>query len=302
MKYFFLIVFGIAVLASCKKQEKKLKVSDEFKIGIISDCQYCDCEVNGLRNYRKSPGRLRDAVDRLNQENLNYTIHLGDFIDRDFNSYDSLVPIWNDLQSQKYHVLGNHDFQVNDSLKPLVFSRMNLTADKRYYSFLIDKWRFIVLDGNDLSFHGSLSESKIRQRDSIFAELAKDSVPYLKKWNGALSKAQLKWVRTELELAEKNKEKVGFYCHFPVYPLAGDNLWNREDLIDLISEYNCVKLFFNGHNHAGAYQLVDGVHYLTFKAMVNTEDSSSFATARFKKDSILIHGFGRETSRKIPIH
>lgn len=281
---------------------KDIKETNQFKVGIVSDCQYCDCEISGLRNYRKAPGRLKAAVEQLNQEDLEYTIHLGDFIDRDFKSYDSLVPIWNALNSKKYHVLGNHDFQVVDSIKPKVFSRMNLTENKRYYSFTVDNWRFIVLDGNDLSYHGSLSPSKIRQRDSIFKELAKDSLPYLQKWNGALSKVQLKWVRSELDLAEKNRENVGFYCHFPVYPLAGDNLWNREDLIDLISEYSCVKLFFNGHNHAGAYKMVDGIHYLTFQAMVNTQESSSYATAMFQKDTVFIQGYGREISRKLPLN
>jgi hypothetical protein len=45
----------------------------------------------------------------------------------------------------------------------------------------------------------------------------------------------------------------------------------------------------------------DGVHYLTFKAMVNTNDQTSFATALFTKDSILINGFGREISRGLKI-
>ena len=132
--------------------------------------------------------------------------------------------------------------------------------------------------------------------------MVRDSLPYAQKWNGGLSKEQLSWVKSELELAEQNGEQVGFYCHFPIYPLAEDNLWNRDALIDLISDYSCVKVFFNGHNHHGAYERVNGIHYLTFKAMVNTEDQSAFATAVFKKDTVLIEGYGREPSRQLSIH
>ena len=279
-----------------------LKESVEFEIGIVSDCQYCNCDTNNLRNYRKSPQRLVTAVEELNKKSLEYTIHLGDFIDRDFESFDTVAPIWNMLISKKYHVLGNHDFSVEDSLKSDVFSKMNLKESERYYSFVVEKWRFIVLDGNDLSFHGSLTDLKQQQTDSLFALIVKDSLPYAQKWNGGLSKEQLSWVKSELELAEQKGEQVGFYCHFPVYPLEIHNLWNREDFLDLISEYPCVKLFFNGHNHRGAYEQVNGVHYLTFKAMVNTEDQTAFATVVFKKDTVSVRGYGREPSRILTIH
>ncbi len=271
-----------------------------FEIGIITDCQYCYCDTKGERFYKESPQRLVEAVDALNKRNLKYTIHLGDFIDRDFNSYDTLIPLWNKLNSKKYYVLGNHDFSVADSLKSEVINKLNIKD--RYYSFVQDNWRFIVLDGNDLSFHGALSTAKKQKTDSIYSLYKKDSVDYLQKWNGALSNNQLDWVRSELEIAKKKDENVGFYCHFPALPFdTSHNLWNRNDLIELISEYTCVKLFFNGHNHEGGYVKKDGVHYLTFKAMVNTNDQTSFATALFTKDSILINGFGREISRGLKI-
>ena len=289
----------ILVIGCERKLNKELPPSD-FEIGIIADCQYCYCDTRGERFYKRSPQRLVDAVDALNKKDLKYTIHLGDFIDRDFNSFDTLVPIWNKLSSKKYHVLGNHDFSVADSLKSKVINALNIKD--RYYSFTQDNWRFIVIDGNDLSFHGALSAIKKRQTDSIYNIYIKDSLDYLKKWNGALSKEQLYWVRSELEIAKKNNENVGFYCHFPALPFdTSHNLWNRNDLITLISEYPCVKLFFNGHNHAGDNEMKDGIHYLTFKAMVNTNDTNSYATAFFTKDSIFISGYGREVSRRLKI-
>ena len=289
----------VLVLSCQPKPSNPMPVNTSFRIGLIADCQYCDCETRGARHYKTSKDRLSEAVENLNKFSLKYTIHLGDFIDRDFNSFDTLIPIWNELKSKKYHVLGNHDFEVEDSLKSSIFEKLNI--QNRYYSFTESNWRFIVLDGNDLSFQGGLTEEKKKQTDSLYNSLINKDLDYLQKWNGGLSQDQLDWVKSELDLAAKNKEKVGFYCHFPIFPEEVHNLWNRKDLMDLISQYSCVKLYINGHNHAGAYEAQNGIHFLTLKGMVETKNSSSYAMATFSRDTVLIRGYGREISRKLVV-
>jgi manganese-dependent ADP-ribose/CDP-alcohol diphosphatase len=288
------ILFLALLLAVVSCAEKK---ETSFKIGIISDCQYCDCDVKWDRYYKKAPQRLEEAIAILNKDSLNYTIHLGDFIDKDFKSLDRILPLWKKLKSPSYHVLGNHDFEVKDSLKAAVIKQLNLK--KRYYSFVEQDWRFIVLDGNDLSFYGALTAAKKEQTNALFNLLKDNKLPYLKKWNGALSSDQLTWVKSELDAAVKNNQKVGFYCHFPIFPIDQHNIWNREQFLSLIKPYNNVKIFFNGHNHAGAYQMENNVHYVTFKGMVDTKSTSSFAKVQFDKDTVSIEGFYREPSRKL---
>ncbi len=124
----------------------------------------------------------------------------------------------------------------------------------------------------------------------------------MKSWNGGLSRGQLLWVENELNLAVANNERVGFYCHFPTLAESDShNLWNYEQLLTLIDRYECVKFYFNGHNHAGGYVEKNGVHYLNFKGMVDTKDSTSFATVAFRKDSLFVKGYGRELSRSLKI-
>jgi len=294
MKKIIYLISFLLLIASCTT-----KPYESFKIGVISDCQYCNCEVKWDRYYKKSPQRLKEAVAILNQDTLKYTIHLGDFIDKDFESFDSILPTWNQLKSPSYHVLGNHDFEVTDSLKNEILPALHLKT--RYYSFVESGWRFIVLDGNDLSFYGALTDAKKHQTDSLFNQLKDKDLPFVKKWNGALSTAQLNWIEEELDLAVQQNQKVGFYCHFPVYPIDQHNIWNRAQFLSLIKPYKNVKLFFNGHNHAGAYAFVDNVHYLTFKGMVDTENTSAFAKVNFDKDTIRIIGYDREPSRKLVI-
>ncbi|MCK0156626.1 phosphoesterase [Cellulophaga sp. F20128] len=293
------IILLILLCIGCKTNTKK-NIETAFEIGIIADCQYCNCDASNTRFYTGSLAKLKTAVDTLNTKELAYTIHLGDFIDRDYESFDSVLPIWNRLTSKKQQVLGNHDFSVADSLKKLVPGKMGLKS--RYYSFLKNNWRFIVLDGNDLSFYGAISDKKRQQTDSLFNELKDKKIPNLQTWNGGISLAQLNWVKEELEIAVVQNEKVGFYCHFPAVK-EGEvhNLWNYKQLLQLIDNYEQVKFYFNGHNHHGAYEEKNGVHHLTFKGMVDTEKSTAFSTATITKDSIFITGYGREKSRRLKI-
>ncbi|GAA3562817.1 metallophosphoesterase [Snuella lapsa] len=295
MKY---ILCLLLLFTACKN--KKSNVPEYINVGVIADCQYCDCASTNTRFYKGAKEKLQEAVRVLNSKELDYVIHLGDFIDRDYASFDSVFPVWEKLKSNTKHVLGNHDFSVSDSLKPLVPKRMGLS--KRYYSFKTNNWRFIVLDGNDLSYYAADSERKQQETDSLFNLLKKDSLPNLQKWNGGLSNEQLKWIKDELETAVHNKEMVGFYSHFPVAKEEEvHNLWNFKQFLKLIEGYSNVKFYFNGHNHHGDYIEKNGVHFLTFKGMVDSEDKTAFSVARIKKDSIIIKGYGREVSRRLKI-
>ncbi|EAR00327.1 metallophosphoesterase [Maribacter sp. HTCC2170] len=290
----------ILFFISCNTKKESSTEFPEFEIGVIADCQYCYCEPTTTRFYKESPDRLKEAVGILNKQSLDYTIHLGDFIDKNFSSFDTIAPIWKNLKSEKYHVLGNHDFSVADSLKYLIFNKMDLKD--RYYSIVKNGWRFIVLDGNDLSIHGALTATKKQQTDSLFNLLTTKNLPNLETWNGGLSQEQLDWVENELQLAAAKNENVGFYCHFPTLGETNDhNLWNYNQLLSIIEKYDCVKFYFNGHNHAGGYVQKDGVHYLNFKGMVDTQDSTSFATVAFRKDSLFVTGYGREPNRALKI-
>ncbi|KJD35404.1 phosphoesterase [Tamlana sedimentorum] len=299
----FLLLFGLVIsFFACKKEVKQAKQqsASSFKIGIVADCQYCFCEPNTDfgRYYKKSTQKLAKAVSELNTYNLDYTVHLGDFIDKNFASFDSVLPIWNNLKSEHHHVLGNHDFSVADSLKGNVANKMGL--QNRYYSIINNNWRFIVLDGNDLSFFGALTEAKKAETDSMYNQLKSEGYKNIQKWNGGLSFEQLKWVKSELEQSVKNNENVGFYCHFPVAENdTMHSLWNYNQFFKTIDNYNNVKFYFNGHNHAGGYFKRKGVHYVTYKGMVDFADSTAYSVATVFKDSILIKGFGRENSRNL---
>ena len=287
-----ILLFLAATLHSLKADPRP--GSPLFRFGAVADCQYCEA-TSKVRKYSLSPKKLTACVEHYNKMELSFVVHLGDFIDRDFESFDKVVPIYNRLKAPHYHVLGNHDFEVADDKKALVPAKLGLK--QRYYDFARQGWRFIAIDGNDVSLY-AWPQSNPRTKAS--AEYYKSLKPRPPSWNGALGDEQLKWIAAKLQAATKAKERVMLFCHFPVYPKNSHNLWNAGALIDLLARYPCVAAYVNGHNHAGNYGQRDGIHYLTLKGMVDTEQSSS-AVIEIYAARLMVKGFGRETERELPL-
>jgi manganese-dependent ADP-ribose/CDP-alcohol diphosphatase len=276
-------------------EEKAKPLKYKFSFGAIADCQYCNGPNRVARHYSSSAQKLRECVQELNQNDLKYVVHLGDFIDRDFSSFDTVLPIYQSLKMPTYHALGNHDFEVADELKAKVPERMGMKS--KYYEFSVEDWRFIVLDGNDVSFHAYPKDSvQHRQAEEYYRE-NKIRSP---KWNGAIGKEQMSWLKEILIGSETKNEKVVLFCHFPVFPADPHNLWNATEVIELIEGFPSVKAYINGHNHKGNYAQKNGIHFLTLKGMVETK-TSAYSIIRILDDRMEVIGYGREKNRNLLI-
>ena len=273
--------------------QKMNSVKYKFSFGAIADCQYCRGPNRGSRHYSSSVKKLHECVQELNSHDLKFVIHLGDFIDRDYVSFDKVLPIYQSLKMPAYHALGNHDFEVADKWKAKVPERMGMQS--KYYDFSIEDWRFIVLDGNDVSFHAYPKDSLQYKKAGVYYRENKIRSP---KWNGAVGEEQLAWMRKILKSAQEKGEKVVLYCHFPVYPADPHNLWNAKEVVSILEEFSCVKAYINGHNHKGKYGQKDGIHYITLKGMVETEDSA-YSIISVHQDELKVKGYGRESGRNL---
>ena len=82
-----LALAGLAAPAAARAEEPALR------IGAVADCQYADAPDNGARLYRLAPGKLREAVETFKSRDVDFAVHLGDFIDGDWKSFDTVLPI-----------------------------------------------------------------------------------------------------------------------------------------------------------------------------------------------------------------
>jgi len=265
--------------------------------GIVSDVQYSDYDPVTSRYYRGSKVKLGEAVSQFKSDSAEFIVSMGDLIDKDFDSFKPVLDILASSGLKTYHIAGNHDYSVNNNQKnrlPLIDS-----TGERYYSFTKDKFRFIFLDGNDVSLYGASSRQTEQEAKDLLTLMRSRGEKNALDWNGAIGSTQLKWLKDELSTAVKNNEKVFLFCHFPVAPDDPHNLLNSSQLLDLITKYPGVKAWFAGHNHQGSFVKTGSTNFVTFKGMVETENENSFAMIRVFSDRLEIKGFGREISRTL---
>jgi hypothetical protein len=269
-----------------------------FEIGLVADSQYADIESRGTRFYREGLPRLAAAVEDFNRRDLAFCVHLGDLIERDWPSFDDILKPLAGSRHRWHHLLGNHDFDVPDELKPRVPARMGLTA--RYYAINHAAFCFVMLDSNDVSTYAHPAGTP--EQAAGARELAQRQAAGLaqaKPWNGGLGAAQLAWLDRTCTEAGNEGRKVILFAHHPVAPDDSHLIWNADAVLVLIARHRHVVAWVNGHNHAGAFEVRDGVPYLTLRGMVETAETTSYATARILADRIVLAGHGREPSREL---
>jgi len=294
----FLKTATVAIVGAPYVARGAASASAGFEIGLVADAQYADVEAKGSRFYRTGPARLGEAVEHFNGRDLAFCAHLGDLIDREWKSFDEITKPLNVSRHRFHHLLGNHDFAVLDELKPKVPGR--LAMKQRYSAFDHAGFRFVILDTNDVSTYahpaGTSQQTAAAQE---LARLTAASVKQAKPWNGGIGATQLAWLDRTFAEARSKGQKVIVFAHHPVLPSAVDNLWNDREVLELIDRHPHVVAWLNGHYHAGNFVQHNGVPFLTMHGMVETANTTAFATARILSDRMIITGHGREPSREL---
>lgn len=267
-------------------------------LGLIADAQYADVEAENTRFYRASIGKLGNAVEQFNRQELAACFHLGDLIDRDWRSYDAILKPLAASRHRFHHLLGNHDFDVAAEYKNRVPERLGLT--RRYSHLDLPDFRLVMLDTNDLSTYARLPGTPEHAAANAALQQAKDAkLPQAQPWNGGLGPEQLQWFDRTCTEAAGQQLKVIVFSHHPVFPAHALNLWNSEAVLALVGRHRHLVAWFNGHNHVGNFGLHDGVPFVNLKGMVETADTTAFSTLALHADRLILTGQGREISREL---
>ncbi|MBM3420997.1 MAG: phosphatase [Bacteroidetes bacterium] len=265
-----------------------------FSFGILADVQYCDCESFNTRFYRNSLTKLGEALRSFSDQKVDFIINLGDLIDREYESFEKVLQMISASGIPAHHCLGNHDFSVHprDSRKVV-----QVTGTKTgYYSFAYEGFRFIMLNGNEIAVY-SPSHSGKKEAERLLNELSEAGEPNAYDWNGGIGAEQLVWLGKELDRAVSNNEKVFLMCHFPVFPQGTHNLFNSSSVLTILAKYDNIISWFNGHNHDGGYGNYKMIHFVTFRGMVESSATNSFAVVDVYGNKLWIKGSGREKSQ-----
>lgn len=266
-------------------QEPKQKPIIQF--GMVTDMHYADADIRGSRHYRESLPKLETCVTFMNDQKVRFLMELGDLKDQDqsANEKDTLKYLktietaFAKFKGPRYHVLGNHDMDSISKKQFLTHAKnTDIHKDASYYSFDKEGLHFVVLDacytaeGLDYD-HGNFS------------------------WKDAnIPEKQCTWLKNDL--ASNSKPTIVF-VHQQLDGETNHCIKNAAEVRQILQKSQNVLAVFHGHNHAGHYSHIEGIHYYTLKAVVegSGEENNAYATVDvFDDHSIVVTGYRNAVS------
>ena len=153
--------------------------------------------------------------------------------------------------------------------------------------------RFVSLDSNDYSYYANdLHHYNISSINYYYDRIIAKRNYHT--YNSAIGDEQQKWLRDELESAQKAGQKVIIFSHAPIKPLSLKyNLWNDAEIANIIEQYPNVIAFINGHDHNGNYVFDNNIHYITLSGMVQTTENA-YGILEIYKNRIILKGYGKQ--------
>ncbi len=292
-----------------------------LRFGVVTDCHFARKTATGNRYYEDSIKKMHDAVEEFNRAGLDFVIELGDLKDmREVNDNDNDNGNDNDNESREslalggrwgasplsapelalgflddierefrrfhgpcYHVLGNHDMDCITKEEFLSHTHNHgKSRGQAFYAFKKKGVKFIVLDAN-------------------FNE---DRTPYSRGnyqwWKAFVPQEQIDWLDRELGADEM---PAVVFCHQMLdgFSDAPRNVCvgNGQEVVDVLEKHGNVLAVMQGHHHAGHHSQRAGIHYITFKAMIEGEYPvhNSYAIVEIdSRGNITIEGFGHQDS------
>jgi Predicted phosphohydrolases len=268
------------------------------RFGIMSDIQYCDCDNLWILYYRESLPKLEEAVNYMNKKNVDFTVNLGDIIDRDYSSFDPVIERLDKLNNKLINITGNHDYDgVTDN--KILYDRLSMPDEYFTYEFKEHDWQFIFLNTNELASYSNIKGTpKEEEYNTIVERSDKEERNNTQSCNGGISEKQLHWLDSILTVADSLNKKVLIFSHHPIYP---DNAAiNNIEILSVIEKYKSVKAAFSGHVHEGNFGYYKEIPFITIQGMLDTK-KNAYGIVSLYDNKIVIDGKGRLESRKIDI-
>jgi len=290
--------------------------SEEFRFGLLTDIQYCDCADatnfagTEMRAYRDLGG-TRAAAKAFGEHKVSFAAQLGDLIDgqnagkygtglqNGRRSEAALATVLEALGSeiQYVHSIGNHELyswslpELRSGAHPLQQRNHTIAQDdKAYFSFQLGSWLFVQLNTYEESLMTGHTELLRRHNPRVldsppgkvdyFADLSGEELRFV-PFNGACGARQRAWLRDVLQDTDKH---VVILTHIPLCPHAASwrNVpWDAPELLQLLDEFaDKVVCVFAGHSHrGGSCQTNNGIWHHTIPALLTHADSFGLVTA-----------------------
>jgi predicted phosphodiesterase len=257
------------------------------RFGMVTDSHYADIDTAGTRFYRESLSKMQECVDLMNQKEVDYLIHLGDFKngapDQNLENLKLIELEYARFNGPRYHVLGNHDMDsISKADFQSIIENTEIDPDQTWYSFDRNSVHFVVLDANFTSEGVAYNRGNFHWTDA--------NIPA----------SQLEWLENDITSTDK---PVVIFVHQLLDSDEGSHYINNAAEVRHILESNRnVLVVFQGHQHNGQYSMINDIHYYTLKAMVegSGEENNAYAIVEiFDNFSVTISGYRKAVNKEL---
>lgn len=256
--------------------------SSTLKVGLITDLHHADKETSGTRHYRQTLGKLEEASQQFSQQQIQFAVELGDFIDAadsvqtELGYLQTVNEAFTQITNDRHYVLGNH---CVDTLTKDEFLA-EVGQEQSYYSFDRDGVHFIVLD----------------------ACFRRDGEPYGRKnfrWTDtSIPAKQLEWLRADLSETDK---PVVVFVHQRLDVSNDHGVQNNAEVREILERSGLVLAVFQGHSHQNDLKEIHGIPYCTLVAMVEGSgaENNGYSVLSIHSDNTLeLTGFRKQETHR----
>ncbi len=256
-----------------------------LRFGVLTDVHYADRDTAGTRCYRESLAKASRAAAAFTEAHVSDVFELGDLIDSgptvavERGYLERISTILKSPAFETHFVPGNHC--VSALSKP-EFLRVS-GAKAAPYSLDRAGIHLVVLD-------------------SCFAADGRPYGGWSFDWKEArIPDSELGWLERDLERAKFPAIVFLHHC------LDVDTVYairNAPEVRALLERSRKVRAVFQGHTHTDSLRTLNGIHYRTFRSMVDGcgSGSGAYGIVEVSADgAISIRGFQGMTSEVLPI-
>lgn len=230
-----------------------------MKLGLFTDVHYCHADV--LCNTRRpslSLGKVRAAMEAFQGEAVDLCICLGDLTDHPAGGTreETLACLREVVEIVRAYpipfllVPGNHDYLMLSADELLRETKCEIPP----YVTCVGGYDLIVLDANYRSNGERFDRAGVEWTDSNLAG------------------GQLEFLRDALQNATRECI-ILVHENLDPYVESRHVIKQAETARRIIAESGKVRLVLQGHYHAGADHMIDGIRYLTLPAMCEGEEN-----------------------------
>lgn len=262
-----------------------------IRFGMLSDVHYADREPAAPRYYRQSLSKVKECVDLMNQQKVDFIIELGDFKDQDPVSNEAntlkylteIEKVFHQYNGPTYHVLGNHD--MDGISKEQFLSRITNTGiptSESYYSYNMKGFHFVVLDGNFTREGNAYDHGNFTWDNTLIPD------------------SELNWLKDDLK---NNELPVIVFIHQMLDDSKSkeQSVYNAAEVRQVLEQSGKVICVFQGHVHEERYSLINHIHYYSMMALVDydgPENNSYMIASIYSDGSIAIDGYRRASDQQ----